>query len=119
MVESVSSDEPATPSMGAVTLVEGSTFCVSGRTGDMDAAAPQGLFYRDTRVLSTWQLRVHAGAQQLLTVLLPDAFRAVFVSRVVPHGSETELLLERTRLLGEGMREDLRVRNLSGLIIMS
>jgi glycogen debranching enzyme len=93
-------------------MVEGSTFCVSGRSGDMDPAAPQGLFYRDTRVLSEWQLRCDEGALQVLAVLVHDPFRAVFVSRVVPHESQTTLLLERTRLIGDGMREDLRVRNL-------
>ena len=43
---------------GAVTLVEGQTFCLSGRTGDMSAEFPHGLFVLDTRVLSRWELRV-------------------------------------------------------------
>ncbi|MGW0189046.1 glycogen debranching N-terminal domain-containing protein [Streptomyces sp. NPDC003362] len=34
-------------------------------------------------------------------------------SRVPPHGAQSELLLERRRHIGEGMREDLRSRNLS------
>src|SRR5215211_6127028 len=113
VLESVSSDEPAVASGGPVTMVEGSSFCVSGRSGDMAPAAPQGLFYRDTRVLSAWQLHSDAGALQVLAVQVQDPYRAVFVSRVVPEGSRTTLLLERTRYIGEGMREDLRVRNLS------
>jgi glycogen debranching enzyme len=111
--QGVSGDEPALGSGGPVTMVEGSTFCVSGRSGDMDPAAPQGLFYRDTRVLSAWQLQCTEGALQVLAVQVQDPFRAVFVSRVVPEGSQTDLLVERTRYIGEGMREDLRVRNLS------
>src|SRR3954453_11743808 len=110
-LQSVSSDEPAVPSGGPVTMVEGATFCVSGRSGDMDPAAPQGLFYRDTRVLSAWQLGTDEGALQVLAVLVKDPFRGVFVSRVVPRGSQTELLVERRRFIGEGMREDVRVRN--------
>jgi glycogen debranching enzyme len=109
----LSDAEPAVASGGPVTMVEGSTFCVSGRSGDMDPAAPQGLFYRDTRVLSAWQLHSDAGALQVLAVQVQDPYRAVFVSRVVPEGSQTTLLVERTRYIGEGMREDLRVRNLS------
>jgi glycogen debranching enzyme len=112
-LQSVSTDEPAVPTAGPVTMVEGSTFCVSGRSGDMDPAQPQGLFYRDTRVLSGWQLRAHDRDLQVLAVLVQDPFRAVFVSRAMPEGSQTNLLVERTRLIGEGMREDLRVRNLS------
>jgi len=112
-LESVSSDEPAVLSGAPVTLVEGSAFCVSGRSGDMDPAAPQGLFYRDTRVLSAWRLSTTEGALQVLAVLVKDPFHAVFVSRVVPQGFQTELLVERSRFIGDGMREDLRVRNLA------
>ena len=35
---------------GVVTLVEGQTFCLSGRTGDMSTCFPHGLFVLDTRV---------------------------------------------------------------------
>ncbi|MEU9393877.1 glycogen debranching N-terminal domain-containing protein [Streptomyces sp. NPDC048324] len=41
-----------------MTPVEGSTFCVSSTSGDMEAEVPQGLFFRDTRILSDWQIRV-------------------------------------------------------------
>ena len=44
---------------GAVTQVEGQTFCLSGRAGDFDPDLPHGLFVLDTRVLSCWQLRVN------------------------------------------------------------
>jgi glycogen debranching enzyme len=43
-----------------------------------------------------------------------EPFRAVFVARVLPEGAPTSLLVERTRSIGDGMREDLRVRNLAG-----
>jgi hypothetical protein len=42
---------------GTVTLVEGTSFCLCDTSGDMGSGSPQGLFYRDTRILSTWQLR--------------------------------------------------------------
>ncbi len=43
---------------GIVTLVEGSAFCISSRSGEIDPARPQGLFFRDTRFIS--ELRLHA-----------------------------------------------------------
>ena len=43
---------------GIVTLVEGSAFCISSRSGEIAPAHPQGLFFRDTRFLS--ELRLHA-----------------------------------------------------------
>ena len=36
---------------GAVTIVEGTSFCVSGPNGDMEPSLPHGAFYRDTRVV--------------------------------------------------------------------
>ena len=37
---------------GIVTLVEGSAFCISSRSGEIDPSRPQGLFFRDTRFVS-------------------------------------------------------------------
>jgi glycogen debranching enzyme len=104
--------EPAVAAAYTVTLVEGSTFAVSGRSGDMDPEHPEGLFFRDTRILATWRLRLDDRPLQVLTVLPREPFRATFLSRVPPQSSSTELLVERHRYVGDGMREDLRVRNL-------
>src|SRR3954466_7766610 len=105
-------EEPAAPAGQPVTLVEGSTFAISGRSGDMKADGPEGLFFRDVRVLSTWRLRLDDGPLQVLDVLPHEPFRTTFLARVPPQSSSTELLVERRRYVGEGMREDLRVRNL-------
>jgi glycogen debranching enzyme len=105
-------EEPAAPSTQPVTLIEGSTFAVSGRSGDMNADGPEGLFFRDVRVLSTWRLRLDDLPLQVLAVLPEEPFRTAFLARVPPQSSSTELLVERRRYVGEGMREDLRVRNL-------
>jgi glycogen debranching enzyme len=107
-------EEPAVHAAGVVTLVEGSTFCISGRTGDVAADSPQGLFFRDTRILSEWRLRVGGEPPQVLTVVPDEPYRRTFVSRVATAGTVSDLLLERLRFVGEGMREDLRLRNLSG-----
>src|SRR4051794_2431238 len=105
-------EEPAAPAGQPVTLVEGSTFAVSGRSGDMGAEGPEGLFFRDVRMLSTWRLRLDDHPLQVLSVLPHEPFRTTFLARVPPQSSSTELLVERRRYVGEGMREDLRVRNL-------
>jgi glycogen debranching enzyme len=105
-------EEPAAPAGQPVTLVEGSTFAVSGRSGEMNADGPEGLFFRDVRVLSTWRLRLDDRPLQVLAVLPQEPFRTTFLARVPPRSSSTELLVERRRFVGEGMREDLRVRNL-------
>lgn len=104
--------EPAGHVNDAVTLVEGSTFAVSGRSGDMDPDSAQGLFFSDTRIVSSWQLLIAGHPPQQLTVLAGDPYRATFLARVAPHGSQTELLVERRRYVGHGMREDLVLRNL-------
>ncbi|MFK4865630.1 glycogen debranching N-terminal domain-containing protein [Streptomyces sp. CSMPJR101] len=109
----VEESEPAVLTPATVTLVEGPTFCVSSASGDMAPGAPQGLFFRDMRVISDWRVRVDGIRPHHLTVLSHDPYRTTFLARVPPHGSQSELLVERTRYVGEGMREDLTVRNLS------
>jgi glycogen debranching enzyme len=101
---------------GTVTLVEGSTFCLSSSTGDIVPDRAQGLFVADTRVVSTWRLRVDGTNVEPLTVVEGDGFRAAFVGRTPPrHGhADSTLLVQRHRFVGEGMREDLVLRNVSG-----
>jgi glycogen debranching enzyme len=100
---------------GTVTLVEGSGFCVSGRTGDLAPDAAQGLFFRDTRQLSRWQLLVDDHVPEPLTVVTDNPFSAVFVSRARPRAgrADSTLLVMRHRYVGDGMREDLVLRNLA------
>ncbi|MGH3277320.1 MAG: glycogen debranching N-terminal domain-containing protein, partial [Streptosporangiaceae bacterium] len=43
---------------GPATLIEGSSFCISEPGGDIVPGHAQGLFVRDTRVLSRWELTV-------------------------------------------------------------
>ena len=44
---------------GVVTLVDESTFAISGLAGDMVVGSAEGLFVRDTRILSRMELRVN------------------------------------------------------------
>ena len=98
---------------GIVTLVQGSAFAISGRSGDMAAGAPHGLFFRDSRFLSRFELRLNGQALESLSAATPDPFSAVFVSRTSPRAglADSTVLVFRRRYIGRGMREDLTVRN--------
>src|SRR4051812_29466403 len=43
--------EPVSTGGGAVTLVEGSSFCICTPGGDLGADGPHGVFFQDTRIL--------------------------------------------------------------------
>ena len=99
----------------AVTLVEGSTFCIGLPTGDIRPGPPHGLFFRDTRILSRWDLRVDGHPLQPLVVEHDDPFAATFVCRARPRPGHADatILVQRRRYVGDGMREDIVLENLS------
>lgn len=99
---------------GAVTLVEGSTFCLSDRLGDVELGTPYGLFYRDARVLSRWELRLDGQRPEPLSVLSPEAFTARFILRRPPRAgaADSTVLIVRERLVADGLRETITVENL-------
>jgi len=112
-------DAPATPSLrGTVTLVEGSTFCISQSGGDILPGEPQGLFVQDTRVLSQWSLAVDGRPAESLTVQQADPYAAAFIGRMPPPPgapADAAMLLVRRRYVGDGMREDITIHNTAGL----
>ncbi|WP_069165525.1 amylo-alpha-1,6-glucosidase [Nocardia altamirensis] len=99
-----------------VTLVEGSTFCISDVGGSISPNRPEGLFVRDTRVLSHWRLTVDGTEPQPLTVRYDDPYSATLLARTAPRAgiADSTALVIVARHVGDGMREDLTVRNLSG-----
>ena len=98
---------------GAVTLVEGQTFALSGRTGDMYSGVPHGLFLLDTRVLSRWEVRVNGHRLEPLAVEVSDPYTATFVGRThaAPGHADADLVVFRRRHIGWGMREEIVVTN--------
>src|SRR5437764_13424978 len=104
---------PMLGTAGTVTLVEGSAFAISGRSGDMVPNLPQGLFFRDTRFLSRFELRVNGHAPEALEAEALDPFSATFVLRTPPRPgrADSPLLLFRHRYVGRGLREDIVIRN--------
>lgn len=106
---------PPMPAAGnSVTLVEGATFCISGRTGDIHPGAEQGLFYRDTRFLSQLRIEVDGRPLEALAAYCPTPYSAIFVTRRAPRAgtSDSTLLVVRRRYVGNGMLEEITFRNL-------
>ncbi|WSY64660.1 amylo-alpha-1,6-glucosidase [Nocardia sp. NBC_00881] len=99
---------------GSVTLVEGGTFCLSNRLGDVELGKPHGLFFRDARVLSRWELLVNGKPAEPLSVLSPEAFAARFVLRRPPQAglADSTLLVVRERIVADGMHELLTLENM-------
>jgi glycogen debranching enzyme len=109
----IAGDERVDAPDGDVTLVEGSAFCISGRQGDVSPGTPQGLFFRDTRFLSTVDLHVNGHRPEVLAAERTAPFSATFVLRTPPvtGRADSTLMVLRYRYVGRGMREDLVVRN--------
>jgi glycogen debranching enzyme len=98
-----------------ISILSGSAFVVSDRVGDITAAlgSPNGLFYRDMRHLSRWQLRLNGRKLDVLAAETPEYDEAVFFL-VEPTGTvyrNPALSLVRRREVADGMREHLELHN--------
>jgi glycogen debranching enzyme len=96
-------------------ILDGSTFLVSGPNGDIDAGPTQaqGLFYKDMRHLSKWKLTINGIA---LDVLSADASEYYYAQHfcVPPTGTiykNPTLSIVRRRLIGDGFVERVAVLN--------
>jgi glycogen debranching enzyme len=97
---------------GLVTLVEGQAFCLCSRTGDIGTGSPQGVFFADTRLVSSADLRIDGLPLEPLAVARIAGFAADFVARTRPaEGMPHPPLIVRRRRLGVVLREDIEVRN--------
>ena len=65
--------------VGLVTLVDGQTFCLSGRSGDFSNNPTHGVFFADMRVLSKARLLVGGVDRRAAGGQLGDASSATFV----------------------------------------
>jgi glycogen debranching enzyme len=104
-------DAPGTLGDGAVTVMEGTTFCISDQVGDLPCGPASGLFVRDTRMLAHWRLTVGGVRPTPTTVSLEESFAALFASSVPSEVPGVDLLVVRRRAVGDGMREDLSLLN--------
>jgi glycogen debranching enzyme len=74
-----------------------------------------GIFVRDTRLASRWELRVDDAPLEPLDLMPAEPFSATFLGRSQPRPgkAESSLLVTRDRYVGRGMREDITLQNLS------
>ncbi|WP_427005187.1 glycogen debranching N-terminal domain-containing protein [Pseudarthrobacter sp. H2] len=100
---------------GSVTLVEGSSFCISSANGDIHPEYPHGVFHGDTRILSRWNLTVDGEPLEPLAAKTKEPYRALFAGRVLRSDgyADSPLIVERLRELGAGIQEQITVRNYS------
>lgn len=105
---------PPATAAGTVTLLEGATFCISDRTGDVRPGGGHGLFYRDTRFVSRWALTVDGHVLDPLTASGETPYSGMFVGRRPPAlgTADSTLLVVRRRYVGNGLLELITVRNL-------
>ena len=85
----------------ALTILEGSTFCICDERGDIDGQT-QGLFADDTRFLSLLRLTVNGEKPLLLTSDRIEYFSAAFFMRNPLAGDllPDELSIRRERFVG-------------------
>jgi glycogen debranching enzyme len=105
-------DAIGTGRFGDVTLVDGSSFAVSSRTGDF-AGATHGLYLLDTRILNRYRLQVDGRPVEPLSTVSAAPFTCRFVGRVPRPGGpvDSPLIVIRSRSVGNGMTEVLQIRN--------
>jgi glycogen debranching enzyme len=95
-----------------LTILEGSTFCISDDRGDI-AGATAGLFAGDTRRLSRFVLTVNGSRPLLLSSGQVEYFSAAFYLRnpLTPELDHDVLSIARSRFVGESMQERIAIRN--------
>ncbi|MGZ4806858.1 MAG: amylo-alpha-1,6-glucosidase [Ilumatobacteraceae bacterium] len=103
---------------GLVTLVDGQTFCLSGRSGDFSTNPTHGVFFADMRVLSQAKLLVGGVGVEPLAVSLTDASGATFVGRSIPTSqTDPRVLVVRRRQLGSVWHEQVELRNTGASVV--
>ena len=104
-----------TAGAGAITIVEGSSFCVSGANGDIVPELPHGVFFHDTRLVSRWTLLIDGDPVEPLSSSTPRPYRSVTVGRAghIPGRADTPLVVERDRRVDGGLREEITLHSYS------
>jgi glycogen debranching enzyme len=95
-----------------LTILEGSTFCVSDERGDI-VEPTMGFFAHDTRFLSRWALTINGARPLMLASRKVEYYSAAFFLRnpVVGDLENDELSIGRERFVGDSMQEHIVVSN--------
>jgi glycogen debranching enzyme len=100
---------------GRVKILDGNTFVVSDERGDIEVSPndPSGLFWNDTRFLSTWVLTVNGERLTPLSVDDLEYFEARFF--LVPGTGtvyvDSKISVIRHRSMDDGFHEDITIYN--------
>jgi glycogen debranching enzyme len=98
----------------AITILEGSNFCISDQNGDFTFAT-SGLYAYDTRFLSRLVLTINGERPLLLSAGKAEYYSAAYFLRNPLAGElpQDTVSIGRHRFVGEGMQDHLRVQNQS------
>src|SRR5688572_18221098 len=98
-----------------MTILEGSTFCICDEIGDLGDET-SGFFAEDTRFLSRLELRINGARPLLLSSGKIEYFSAAFYLRnpVASGLLQDSVSIARERFVGDGMQDNLVVRNETG-----
>ena len=98
----------------ALTILEGSTFCISDERGDIYERTG-GFFARDTRFLSVFRLTVNGQSPLLLSSGKVDYFSAAFYLRNPPVDglAHDSVAIARERFVSEALHERIVVENVT------
>jgi glycogen debranching enzyme len=101
-----------------ISILEGLTYLVSDRSGDVDPAPgdPAGLYFLDTRFLSKWIVTVNGERLTPLSIDDLQYFEARFflVPGVPRHYVNTTLSVIRHRSIVAGLEEEVSILNSAG-----
>ena len=102
-------------SLDTVSILDGSTFVVSDRRGDLDATPTEnhGLFLEDTRFLSRWVLTVGGIRPKTLSVDEQAYFKVQFFEAVTTGTVyvDSHLSVIRRRSVSGGFQETIEIEN--------
>ena len=79
MSEWAAQQVPSPSAPGTVTLVEGTAFCVSTPSGDILPGGTEGMFFRNTRLASRWELLIDSEPVEPMAVIPGKPYCATFV----------------------------------------
>jgi glycogen debranching enzyme len=98
----------------AITILEGSNFCISDQNGDFTFTT-SGLYAFDTRFLSRLELTINGERPLLLSAGRAEYYSAAYFLRNPIAGdlAQDSVSIGRNRFVGEGMQDRLRVQNQS------
>ena len=96
----------------AITILEGSNFCISDQNGDFTFTT-SGLYAYDMRFLSRLELTINGVRPLLLSAGKAEYYSAAFFLRNPLAGDlpQDAVSIGRHRFVGEGMQDRLRVQN--------